>query len=161
MEKEKKQIDTSDREITIARTFNAPIELVWEVWTNPDHIKNWWGPNGFTNTIEKMEVRPEGKWEFVIHGPDGTDYKNINIYKEIVKHERIVMQHEGSPEFTATITFSAKGDKTHIHWHMLFDTRETFEHVVKTFKADEGLKQNTEKLAVYLNEITEKESRKN
>src|SRR5437762_5468671 len=65
--------NTADREINISRLLHAPIELVWEVWTNPEHIKNWWGPNGFTNTITKMEVEPGGEWDLVMHGPDGTD----------------------------------------------------------------------------------------
>src|SRR6476659_2119193 len=56
-----------DKELTITRVLNAPIELVWEVWTNPDHIKNWWGPNGFTNTIFEMDVKPGGNWEFIMH----------------------------------------------------------------------------------------------
>ena len=53
---------TADREIKISREFDAPIELVWEVWTNPDHIKNWWGPNGFTNTISRMDIKKEGEY---------------------------------------------------------------------------------------------------
>ncbi len=52
--------DTRDRELIITRKINAPVELVWEVWTKPEHIANWWGPEGFTNTITKMEVRPGG-----------------------------------------------------------------------------------------------------
>ena len=65
-----------DKELTITRVLNAPIDLVWKVWTDPDHIKNWWGPNGFTNTIFEMDVKPGGNWEFIMHGPDGKDYKN-------------------------------------------------------------------------------------
>ena len=81
---------TADREIRISRVLNAPIELVWEVWTDPDHIKNWWGPNGFTNTISKMDMRENGEWNLVMHGPDGTDYKNKSVFNKIVKHEKIV-----------------------------------------------------------------------
>ena len=76
--------NTADREISISRLLNAPIDLVWEVWTDPEHIKNWWGPNGFTNTISTMDVKPEGEWDLTMHGPDGTDYKNKSIFKEIV-----------------------------------------------------------------------------
>ncbi|HWZ21753.1 MAG TPA: SRPBCC family protein [Cytophagaceae bacterium] len=140
---------TTDRELTISRLLNAPRELVWEAWTNPEHIKNWWGPDGFTNTIETMDVKPGGIWEFVMHGPDGTDFKNKSIYKEVVKPERIVFEHI-NPNFVATIRFTAEGEKTMIHWNMLFETKEQFEKVVKTFKADEGLKQNIVKLDTYL-----------
>jgi uncharacterized glyoxalase superfamily protein PhnB/uncharacterized protein YndB with AHSA1/START domain len=144
-----KESNTAERELTISRLLNAPRELVWEVWTKPEHIKNWWGPNGFTNTIFSMEVKPGGVWDFIMHGPDGTDYKNKSIYKEIIKPERIVFEHV-SPKFTATITFEEKNGKTLLTWNMLFETKEQFEKVVKTFKADEGIKQNIVKLEDYL-----------
>jgi uncharacterized protein YndB with AHSA1/START domain len=133
----------------MTRILNAPIKLVWEVFTNPDHIKNWWGPSGFTNTIDTMEVKPGGIWEFVMHGPDGTDYKIKNIFIEIVKEERIVFENI-PPKFLTTISFAAEGKKTLIKWHMLFESKEEFEQVVKTFKADIGLKQNIDKLEEYL-----------
>jgi uncharacterized protein YndB with AHSA1/START domain len=142
--------NTADREIRVSRLLNAPIDLVWEVWTNPEHIKNWWGPNGFTNTITKMEMKPEGAWDLIMHGPDGTDYKNKSVFREIVKHKKIVYEHISGPKFIATIEFESRGNTTFIYWHMLFETREEFIQVVKTFKADEGLKQNVEKLEVYL-----------
>ncbi len=146
---------TKDREIIISRTLNAPVELVWEAWTNPEHIANWWGPNGFTNTITKMDLIPGGEWLLVMHGPDGTDYKNKSIFKEIVPHKKIVFQHI-APNFIATIDFEAQGEKTHLNWHMLFETAEEFIRVVKTFKADEGLKQNIEKLSGYLTQLADK-----
>ena len=144
---------TADRELTISRTLNAPIDLVWEVWTDPDHIKNWWGPDGFTNTISKMDIRENGEWNLIMHGPDGTDYKNKSIFKEVIKHKRIVYEHVSAPKFLTTITFEAQGEKTHLIWHMLFESREQFIQVVKTFKADEGLKQNIEKLTMYLTKM--------
>jgi uncharacterized protein YndB with AHSA1/START domain len=148
MEKEKN--DTRDRELVITRILNAPLALVWEVWTKPEHISQWWGPEGFTNTIFKMDFRPGGEWDFVMHGPDGRDYKNRSIYKEIVPRKKIVFEHVSGPKFTATIEFEKQGEKTGIRWHMLFETREEFIQVVKTFKADEGLKQNIVRLNAYL-----------
>lgn len=143
-------MDTKDRELIISRVLDAPVKLVWEVWKNPDHIKNWWGPEGFTNTIHKMEFWPGGTWEFVMHGPDGTDYKNKSIFKEIIEGEKIVFDHVSGPKFTTTVTFEAQGEKTYIHWHMLFETAEQFQQTVKTFKADEGLKQNIVRMNAYL-----------
>jgi len=142
--------DTSDREIALSRLLNAPIELVWEVWTNPEHIKNWWGPNGFTNTISKMEVQPEGEWNLIMHGPDGTDYKNKSIFKEVIQHQKLVYDHISVPKFTSTITFERVGNQTQLDWVMLFETKEQLIQVVKTFNAAEGLKQNVEKLQAYL-----------
>lgn len=147
---ENKKADTKDRELLLSRTLNAPVGLVWEVWTQPDHIANWWGPNGFTNTITKMDFKPGGEWDLVMHGPDGTDYRNKSIFKEIVRQKKIVYEHVSGPKFLASITFEERGEQTVITWHMLFETREEFIQTVKTFKADEGLKQNLEKLDLYL-----------
>src|SRR4051812_30888425 len=122
--------NTTDREIRISRVLDAPLDLVWEVWTNPDHLRNWWGPDGFTNTISKMDVRKEGEWDLVMHGPDGTDYKNKSIFKEIIQHQKIVYEHVSAPKFIATVEFEAQGDKTLLSWHMLFNTKEEFIHTV-------------------------------
>ena len=153
---ENKKSSTQDRELRISRKLNAPVELVWEVWTNPQHIANWWGPNGFTNTITKMEVTPGGEWDLVMHGPDGTDYKNKSIFKEVIPFKKLVYEHVSSPSFVATVEFEEQGEQTLINWHMLFATAEQFIQVVKTFKADEGLKQNIDKLNVYLEKLNTK-----
>jgi len=149
METVKKDVDAAT-EISISRLLNAPRELVFEVWTDPDHIKNWWGPNGFTNTIHKMEIKPKGEWELVMHGPDGTDYKNKSIFMEVVKPEKIVYVHESSPKFIATVTFEAQGIKTLLNWTMKFESAEQLKKVVEVFKADQGLKQNVDKLEAYV-----------
>ena len=85
--------DTSNRELSVSRLLNAPRELVWKVWTEPEHIAKWWGPNGFTNTIDKMEIRPGGIWDLIMHGPDGIDYKNKSEFVEIVAPEKISFRH--------------------------------------------------------------------
>lgn len=147
--------NTADRELRLTRTLDAPVELVWEVWTDPKHIAQWWGPNGFTNTISKMDIEPGGEWELVMHGPDGTDYKNKSVFKEVIPLKKIVYEHVSSPKFVSTIEFEAQGEQTFLSWHMLFETAEQFIQVVKTFKADEGLKQNIEKLNAYLQQVKE------
>jgi uncharacterized protein YndB with AHSA1/START domain len=146
---ENKKNDTSDRELRLSRVLDAPVELVWEVFTDPEHIAQWWGPNGFRNTITRMEVKPGGKWDLVMHGPDGTDYKNESVFLEVVTCRRIVFEHV-SPKFTATIGFEAQGEQTLLTWHMLFESVEQFVQAVKTYGADEGLKQNVEKLSRFL-----------
>jgi uncharacterized protein YndB with AHSA1/START domain len=142
------------KELTITRVLNAPIELVWKVWTDPDHIKNWWGPNGFTNTIFEMDMKPGGNWDFMMHGPDGKDYKNKSIFREIIKHKRIVYEHVTGPRFQATIAFTAQGKKTLLEWRMVFDSAEERDKTVNTFKADIGLKENIFKLEGYLRSIS-------
>ncbi len=147
---ESKQSSTHDRELMMSRTLNAPVELVWEVFINPEHLVNWWGPDGFTNTITKMDVTAGGEWDLVMHGPDGTDYENRSIFGEVIPFKKIVYEHVSAPKFITTIQFEDQGDQTLLSWYMLFESAEQFIQVVKTFKADEGLKQNIEKLIVYL-----------
>src|SRR5438105_4503676 len=121
--------DTADRELAITRRFDAPRELVWRAWTEPEHIAQWWGPNGFTNTIHEMDVRPGGVWRVMMHGPDGTDYPNKIVYHEVVPHERLAYWHgddvdEGGMHFDVTVTFTAIGDETEVTMTLLFDTAE-------------------------------------
>lgn len=138
-----------DREVVTTRLINAPRELVFEFWTNPDHIKNWWGPNGFTNTIYKMDVRPGGNWEFVMHGPDGIDYNNKSVFVEIIKPERIVFQHlKPIHKFQVTATFEGLGDKTKLTFRMLFESAAECEKV-KVYVVDAN-EQNFDRLETYL-----------
>ena len=146
---ESKNSNTADRELIVSRLLNAPVELVWEMWTKPEHISQWWGPEGFTNTITKMEMRPGGAWNLVMHGPDGTDYDNQSFFREVIPMKKIVYEHV-SPHIIATITFEAQGDKTLLLWHMLFDSRADLLEVVRVHKADVGLRQNVEKLERFL-----------
>ncbi|WP_295799168.1 SRPBCC family protein [Mucilaginibacter sp.] len=147
---------THDRELLISRTLNAPVELVWEVWTKPEHIAQWWGPDGFTNTINTMNVEPEGIWEFIMHSPNGANFKNRSIFKEVVPFKKIVYEHVVHPWIRATITFEERGEQTHLTWHMLFESAEEFIKVIKAHNAAEGQKQNVVKLAAYLEGLKNK-----
>jgi uncharacterized protein YndB with AHSA1/START domain len=147
-------IHTADREIRISRLLNAPVELVWEVWTSPEHITQWWGPNEFTTAIHKMDLAENGDWLLTMYGPDGKHYPNKATFREIVPLKKIVYEHF-APNFIATVEFESQGNKTLLNWQMLFETRELLEAVVKTFNAAEGLKQNVDKLEKYLGHQTE------
>jgi len=147
---ENKKNDTTDRELAITRLFDAPVALVWEAWTRPEHIAQWWGPNGFTNTIHQMDLRPGGEWDLTMHGPDGMDYKNKSIFKEIIPNKKLVYEHLTGPKFIATILFEERGDQTFLTWRMVFESAEEYIRTVKTFRADGGLRQNVDKLAVYV-----------
>jgi uncharacterized protein YndB with AHSA1/START domain len=137
---------SSEREIVGTRVFHAPRELVWKVFTDPGHVAQWWGPNGFTNTIHEMDVRPGGEWNLTMHGPDGTDYANKSIYHELVEPERIVYSHVSGPLFEAIITFTAKGDKTEVNWRMVFESAELRDKVAHEFGAVGGLNQTIGRL---------------
>ncbi len=143
---------TADREIVISRLLNAPREMVWDAWTGPRQVVEWWGPRGFTTTIHEMDVRPGGVWRHIMHGPDGTDYPNKSVFIEVVKPERIVYSHgggrKGAPgaSFEATWTFEAKGEKTLLTMRMVFPSAEARDLVVREYGAIEGGKQTLDRL---------------
>jgi len=150
----------SDREITISRVVSAPRELVWEAMTNPKHVANWWGPRGFSTTIETMDFRVGGQWKHVMRGPDGANYPNKSTFKEITKPERIVFSHGGGREegpgatFVATWTFDiVEPGKTKVTINMVFPTPDARDFVVKEFGAIEGGKQTLTRLDEYLDSM--------
>jgi uncharacterized protein YndB with AHSA1/START domain len=154
-------LNTVDREIVITRIFHAPRELVFKAWTNPKHVAQWWGPNGFTTTIQEMDVRPGGNWRLVMHGPDGKDYKNKIVFTEVVKSERLVYKHvpEAGTESTtheSTVTFVELGGKTEVTMRMLFASAAAREHIVKTYNVIEGGKQTLGRLGEYLKTMEQK-----
>lgn len=148
--------ETADREIKITRVFNAPRALVWTAWTDPKHVVHWWGPNGFTNTIYKMEVKVGGVWDFMMHGPDGTNYPNKIVFTEVVKPELLKFDHGSDDpndpgQFKVTVNFNAvEKNKTEIHMRMLFQTKEARDLVVEKYGAIEGNTQTMNRLEEYL-----------
>lgn len=148
-------VSTAGRELVMTRLLNAPRELVFKVWTEPQHMAQWWGPNGFTNTVHELNFKPGGALRFTMHGPDGTDYKNKIVYIEIVPPERLIYSHGGEDEdesepFHVTVTFDEEaGNKTRLNMHTVFSTVEEFERV-KAFGAVEGGNQTLNRLEAYL-----------
>jgi uncharacterized protein YndB with AHSA1/START domain len=145
---------TSDREIIITRVFDAPRELVFDAWTDAEHVTHWWGPRGFSTTTHEMDLRPGGVWRFLMHGPDGTDYDNKVTFVEVVKPERLVYNHGpdhegGAPPFEVTVTFQEEGRKTRLTLRLLFGSAEERDRAVE-FGAVEGGNQTLERLADYL-----------
>lgn len=149
--------ETEGREIIISRDFDAPRELVWEAWTNPKHIVNWWGPRGFTTTVEVMDVRPGGVWQQTMRGPDGAEYPNKSVFIDVVKPERIVFKHGGGRvggpgvHFQMTWTFDAlEPHRTRVTIRQVYATAADRDFVAKEFGAIEGGKQTLERLSEYL-----------
>ncbi len=93
--KNKPATNTTDREIIISRVFDAPREMIWDAMMDPKKVVKWWGPRGFTTTVEVMDVRPGGVWKLTMHGPDGANYPNKSIFQEVVKPERVVLALAG------------------------------------------------------------------
>jgi uncharacterized protein YndB with AHSA1/START domain len=140
-----------DREIVATRVFDAPRETVFRMWTDPQHVGQWWGPRGFTTTTFAMDVRPGGVWRFVMHGPDGRDYENKITYTEVVEPQRIAYKHGGDRDtepvnFTVTVTFDDLGGRTKLTMRMLFPSASARDAVVKNYGAVHGLDQTLGRL---------------
>ncbi|MEO7993375.1 MAG: SRPBCC family protein [bacterium] len=138
--------DTSDREIVTVRLIRAPRALVFRAFIDPEQVVKWWGPNGFTSTISEMDVRPGGNWRFIMHGPDGTDYTNNCIYREIVEPERLVYDHASTPKFTAVITFEDVNGDTLLTSRSILESAEIRVMVVEKFGAVAGAEQHLSRL---------------
>jgi uncharacterized protein YndB with AHSA1/START domain len=154
---EKSNIDlqSDPHSIIGSREFDAPRDLVFAAFTDPKHLAQWWGPDGFTTTTSAFEFRVGGTWRFVMHGPDGRDYQNRVTYDEIVPGERIVYRHGGGDDvepvrFKTTVTFEDLGGKTRITWRGQFPSAEERARVIKDYGADKGLAETMARLAEFV-----------
>ena len=150
------------RSIVISRVIDAPRALVFEAWTDPEHLVQWWGPDGFTTTTHAFAFRPGGVWRFVMHGPDGRDYENRITYSEIVEPARIVYSHGGGEEvepvqFQTTATFEDLGGKTKLTLRMVFPSAEERDRMAKEYGAVEGGEQTLGRLDAYVKQMQAKE----
>ena len=152
----------ADREIVISRVISAPRELVFEAFTEVRHLSRWWGPEGFTTTTRAFEFRVGGEWDFVMHGPDGTDYQEWISWTEIAPPERIALLHgesRGDPNaFESVLTFApdgADGATTRIEMRTVFPTKELRDQAVEQYHAIEGGQQTLSHLAAYVTETVE------
>ncbi len=130
---------TTDREFVHTRLIDAPRERVFRAFAQPAHLAKWWGPDGFSSTFETFDLRVGGHWRFVMHGPDGTDYPNEIVFRELVAPERVVLEHLGSVHhFFLTITLTEQAGKTLVGWRQVFDTAQEKEAVAEfVFDANE------------------------
>lgn len=151
--------DTADREMVLERVFDAPRELVFDAWTDARHVAHWWGPRGFTTTTREMDVRPGGRWRFIMHGPDGTEYDNVIVYAEVVRPERLVYDHgdadgekEVAPAFRVTARFDEHERGTRLTFRLLFPTAEARRATVD-YGAVEGGNQTMDRLGEYVSTL--------
>ena len=144
--------EPADRVLKITRVFDAPRKLVFDAWTKPEHMAQWWGPRGFKSTVEKSELRPGGAYRIHMLGPDG-DHWTQGVYHEVVPPERLVM--EGSwadangnptrPATTLTLLFEDLGGKTRLTLH-----NAIFESVTARDMHNTGWNSSLDCLAEYL-----------
>jgi hypothetical protein len=114
---------TADREFVHSRLVEAPRERVFGALADPERLARWWGPDGFTSTFHTFDLRPGGHWRFVLHGPDGTDYPNENVFREVAAPGRVVIEHLSEDHhFYLFITLAEHGNGTLVGWRQVFDT---------------------------------------
>ena len=147
-------INTSpDSEIVNSRIVNAPRELVFKAWTDPDHLKNWWGPAGFTNTFHEFDLRPGGRWIYTMHGPEKGNYQNDAEFLVIESPSFIAWKRHSKPLFQVVATFEeVEADKTKVVFKMLFETEEECAKL-KPYVMDKN-EENFDRLEVELTNMT-------
>jgi len=143
----------SDREILMTRVFDAPRRLVFQAWTNPEHVPHWMlGPKGWTMPVCEIDPRPGGAWHFVWRHSDSTEMEMRGVYREITPPERLVSTESWGgkwPETLNTLILSEKDGKTTLAQTVLYPSKEARDEALKT-GMKEGVNQSFDRLAEYL-----------
>lgn len=145
----------SAREVVFSRLIAAPVDLVWEIWSDVRHLHEWFGPAGFTTTTQEFAFVPGGVWRFTMHGPDGTDYPNRIVFRTIEPKTRIVYANNwdlpGAPlDFTVAVTFTAEGKGTRLVLHMTFANDAAMQTAVERYGVLKGGVETFERIAGYV-----------
>jgi len=144
-------------EIRITRVYDAPVQAVWDAWTDLEQVAQWWGPRGFTITTHGKDLRPGGYWDYTMHGPDGVDYPNVTRYFEVEPLAKLVYDHGGShdrpPLFRVTVLFSEHKGKTTLDMRMSHATPEAAEESRAIIKKASG-NSTWDRLAEYLDKTS-------
>jgi uncharacterized protein YndB with AHSA1/START domain len=151
--------ESSEREFVMERILDAPRELVFQAWSDPKHLEQWWGPKGWTLPVCKMDFRPGGVWHYCMRGPEGEEGWGKAVYREIVEPERIVYVDsfadaegnalEGMPETVITVTFTEQAGKTKLTSRAQFASAADLETTLGMGMA-EGLSETWDRLEEYL-----------
>ena len=147
-------VAASPSELVITRVMSAPVSAVFDAFTDPRHLANWWGPHGFRTTTQEIDVRSGGHWRYVMHGPDGRDYRNHAVFLEIDRPARLIMRHIPEPgtepvTHDISLTLEAQGAKTLLTMRMVFPSNQNLDWAIKTYGVDEGLTQTIDRLDQY------------
>ncbi len=148
-------MSAKSNEIHLTRVYDAPVQVVWDAWTDPEQVAKWWGPRGFTLTTHSKDLRPGGYWDYTMHGPDGTDYMNKTVYHEVEPYRKLVYDHGGHddrpPLFRVTVLFSESNGKTTMEMTMALPSPEQMVAIKKIIKDASGYS-TWDRLAEYLSE---------
>ena len=119
--------DATNRTLTLERTFHAPIALVWEAWTQAEHIAHWWGPKGMKVNVLEHDFRVGGRWKYAMQTPDGKEFITEGIYSEIVEPTKIVTSADFKPMTEGVVLealFEEDGDQTKFTFNVIHTTEE-------------------------------------
>lgn len=144
--------NTIEQTIVSTRVFNTPIEKVFRAFTEPEHLKAWWGPKGFTNTFHEFDLRLGGTWKFTMHGPDKGNYENEVVFTKIEKPNFISWDRVSKPLFQINVTFEElTNTETKVIFKMIFTESREYE-TIKKF-APEKNEENFDRLEKVLKEM--------
>lgn len=153
MEERNNSFRQEGNQLIHTRLLNAPRELVWDVWTKPEHIREWWGPDGFTVTNHDMQVEKGGEWNFIMHG-HGMDFDNHVRYMEVIKPSLLIFKNGNDNDpmsFTVYVTFEEAEKKTLMTIKSVFKSAEIIAELNRKVNAIESGKQTWDNLERYVN----------
>lgn len=163
MEKNLVKTIRKENKVSFQIFFDSPLDLVFEVWASPEHLGQWWGPDGFTISTTDFDFSNGGIWNFIMHGPDGTDYSNQIEFTDISFQKHIFYKHRGTGEtnsgihFETKVFFEEQENGTLLKTEMEFPTKETLDLVADKFGAIEGGQQHLKNLGKYIESIIRRE----
>ncbi|GCE28565.1 activator of HSP90 ATPase [Dictyobacter alpinus] len=151
-----------EQDFVVERQFNVPRALMFQVFTQPEHLKRWWAPAPYTIPVCTIDLRPGGIWHYCMRSPEGDDHWSRSVYNEIVRPEKLVYsstfadEHanpiEGVPEHLATVTFTEEGGTTHVSARFQFTTTAALK-VAINMGMMQGMSTTWDYLAVYVQEL--------
>jgi uncharacterized protein YndB with AHSA1/START domain len=134
--------------IQTQRTVPYMPDEVYAAFSDPSRLAKWWGPKDFTNTFETFEFRAGGSWKFIMHGPDGSDFRNESVFRELEAGKKIVIRHVSHPHFTLTVSLLPSKEGTQVLWVQEFEDSKVaaaIRHI-----AEPGNEQNLDRLHMHL-----------
>lgn len=144
-------MDTSnDQSSTLQTQRIIPFspEAIYAVFADPTRLAKWWGPNGFKNTFQTFEFKIGGDWNFIMHGPDGHDYPNKSVFRDLVAGKKVVIEHTSAPWFTLSVSLSQVDQGTQIQWIQTFEDPKVADAVRHI--SEPGNEQNLDRLHLLL-----------
>jgi uncharacterized protein YndB with AHSA1/START domain len=133
------------------RTLAYTPDEIYVAFSDPSRLAKWWGPKGFTNTFEIFDFKAGGNWKFMMHGPDGTNYPNNSVFRELEPGKKVVIRHVSTPHFTLSVTLLPDNEGTQILWAQEFDDPKVaaaVRHIVEPSN-----EQNLDRLTKLLGEL--------